>query len=198
LFAGLDEVAFFTNSIDTRTQGVEFVASYRQKRNGEGLNGSLAFTFNETKINNIQKTPDQLQTGANRTIALIDTISISLIETSQPRQKVVLSLGYKIKRWDASVRATYFGEVISWEKPAGANHRSQTFSGKTLVDVSVAYSLSKNLVFSVGSNNLFDVYPDKVFSNYNSFFNGQTPYTRNANQFGFNGASYYGNLTLKF
>lgn len=96
------------------------------------------------------------------------------------------------------MRINYFGPVTAWEKPANQPHRSQTFSGKTLTDVVLSYNLTKNITISAGGNNIFDVYPDRVFSNYASYFNGQTPFTRNANQFGFNGAYYYLNAVFNF
>jgi iron complex outermembrane receptor protein len=74
----------------------------------------------------------------------------------------------------------------------------QTFAGKNIFDISAVYEINKNITFSVGSNNFTDVYPDKVFINYASYTNGQVPYSRNVNQFGFNGAYYYGNLTISF
>jgi iron complex outermembrane receptor protein len=135
---------------------------------------------------------------------LIDTVSRALIETSQPHSKVLLSLGYQIGKLSLNLRSSYFGEVTAWEKlskpVAGTSnlHQSQTFGGKNLFDASVVYSLNKFLTVTLGGNNITNVYPDKVYSNYVSYSNGQVPYTRNANQFGFNGSYYYGNLTFKF
>ncbi len=50
----------------------------------------------------------------------------------------------------------------------------------------------------VGSNNITDVYPDKVLPTLAAYGTGQTPYNRNVNQFGFAGAFYYGSLTVRF
>lgn len=199
LFPGIQEISFFTNQISTRTQGIDLVTTFKHEFNeNNGFTASLALTLNKTQINSINATPSQLQEGTRTPVALIDTISISLIETSQPRNKVLLSLGYQWKKLNFTIRATYFGEVTAWEKPANLPHRKQTFGGKTLTDVVLNYNITKKLMLTLGANNLFDVYPDKVFANYASYFNGQTPYTRNANQFGFNGAFYYANLTFNF
>lgn len=199
LFPGIQEISFFTNQISTRTQGIDLVTTYKHEFNqNNGFTASLALTLNKTEINKIDPTPTQLQEGTARAIALIDTISISLIETSQPRNKVLLSLGYQWKKLNITVRTTYFGEVTAWEKPANLPHRKQAFAGKTLTDIVLNYNIGKKFMLTLGANNVFDVYPDKVFTTYASYFNGQTPYTRNANQFGFNGAFYYANLTFNF
>lgn len=195
----IKEITFFTNHINTRTRGIDFVTSFKHNFSAKsGLNASVAFTFNKTEIISQKPTPEQLQAGATAPVKLIDTVSISLIETSQPRSKVLGSISYQTGKFNMTTRATYFGEVIAWEKPAGLPHRSQTFSGKTLIDATVNYDITKKLSLTVGANNIFNVYPDKVLSSYASYSSGQIPYTRNANQFGFNGAYYYTTLNLKF
>ncbi len=201
LFPGIREITFFTNQINTTTKGVDLVTTFKQPVNkNSNITASLALTFNKTEITNSKPTPSELTAGAANpaAIKIIDTISISLIETSQPRTKILFSLGYQVKKFNASVKATYFGEVTAWEKPTGLAHRNQTFSGKTLIDLTATYAFTKRFSFTVGANNITDVYPDKVFSNYSSYSGGQIPYTRNANQFGFNGAYYYGSLSINF
>ncbi len=197
----IQEISFFTNHLSTKTTGIDFVTTFKHNFNEHNrLTASLALTANKTEISGVKETPSQLLVGAPnpKAILIIDTISRSLIETSQPRQKAILSLGYQMKKLNLTVRANHFGEVVAWEKPSGGFHRSQNFSEKTIFDVVITYNALKNLSVSVGGNNITNVYPDKVFSNYASYFTGQTPYTRNANQFGFNGAFYYVNATLTF
>ena len=95
-------------------------------------------------------------------------------------------------------RTSYFGAVTAYEKPAGRPHISQTFAGKTLNDFTLVYNPTQRFSFSFGANNVFDVYPDKVTATTAAYSNGEIPYTRNANQFGFNGAYYYVNATVNF
>lgn len=95
-------------------------------------------------------------------------------------------------------RATYFGKVAAWEKPSAAPHIRQEFGEKTLIDVSLAYSITEKLKVTIGSNNVTNQYPDKVLPTLSAYASGQTPYNRNVNQFGFAGAFYYANLTFNF
>jgi len=83
-------------------------------------------------------------------------------------------------------------------KPTGFPHLPQTFGGKTVLDASVGFNITKNIILTVGSNNMTNVYPDKVISTYSAYGTGQTPYNKNVNQFGLNGAFYYSSLTIKF
>jgi iron complex outermembrane recepter protein len=200
-FPGLQEVSFFTNNINTKTQGFEMVASYKQKLSGAGFNANVALSLNKTTITNRKAAPTQLQAGTATTVKLIDTISVALIETSQPREKLVVALGYRFKKIELTVRSTYFGSVTAWEKPTTGtfrNHRSQEFAAKNLFDFILSYDITKHFALSAGINNFTNVYPDKNRSDYAAYSAGQVSYTRNANQFGFNGSFYYANLTVKF
>ena len=205
LFTGFREITFFTNQINTKTKGIDLVVSYRNQFNSRNrLNASLALTVNETRITSAKGAPAALQQDTKLAVILIDTISRGLIETSQPHTKVLGSVAYQMGKVNVTLRGTYFGEVTAWEKLARPNpgtsnlHQSQTFSGKTVFDLSVGYAFTKLLTLTVGGNNITNVYPDKVYSNYASYTNGQVPYTRNANQFGFNGSYYYSTLQVNF
>ncbi|MEO0044558.1 MAG: hypothetical protein RL329_4006 [Bacteroidota bacterium] len=198
-FPGVQEISFFTNHLSTRTTGVDLVVSNKYMfDNNHILNTSIALTNSVTTIQKVKATPDSLTNGAIYNVLMIDTISRSLIETGQPRTKILVSVGYQAGKWNTNARLSYFGNVQAWEKPAGGFHRTQIFGAKTLVDLSIAYNLTPKMNITVGCNNIGNVYPDKVYSNYSSFFDGQTPYTRNANQFGFNGSFYYANVNVTF
>lgn len=199
LFPGISEVRFFTNHVNTRTKGVDFVTTFRHTFSPKNkFTASLALTFNETKIVSQKATPNLLQAGTTAKILMIDTVSISLIETAQPRQKALLSVGYQVGKLSLNTRVSYFGPVTAWEKPANKPHITQTFSAKSLVDIFATYNFKEKFIFAIGANNVGNVYPDKVSLNFASYSNGQIPYTRNANQFGFNGTFYYLNATVNF
>lgn len=196
---GIQVISFFTNQVNTQTQGIDIVSTFKTPIGlNSKLNISLGMTFNETKIKDIKNAPPQLQEGITTKIALIDTINIALIETAQPRQKVIFSANYSIGKLNLGARATYLGAVAAWEKPAGRFHIKQEFGAKTLLDASVGFNITQKILLTVGGNNITDQYPDKVLSTLTAYNNGQTPFNRNVNQFGFAGAFYYGSLTLKF
>ena len=213
----VEEIRFFTNAINTQTRGIDLVTTYKTEFSERSrLTGSLALTFNATEIADIAATPAALQEGTANTIRLIDTVSIGLIERAQPRQKVLFSLTYSLGKFSITPRASYFGAVTAFEKPANiarvaptpttpeiparyVKHISQEFGGKMLYDLALVYNPVKLISLTLGANNLTNVYPDKVDSRrFGSYSNGEIPYTRNAAQFGFNGAYYYTNLTLTF
>jgi iron complex outermembrane receptor protein len=196
---GIKEVAFFTNHVDTRTHGIDVVVSYKTNLTAsKKLSFNGAFTFNKTVINNEKAPPTALQNGALIPVRLIDTLSAGLIKTGLPQQKIIGSIDYATNKLNLTLRMTYFGKVTAWEKPPGLPHRSQTFGGKILTDLSGSYKLTSKLQISIGANNLLNVYPDKVNPNFASYNFGQVPYSRSGLQFGFNGRYSYLSAQLRF
>ena len=62
----------------------------------------------------------------------------------------------------------------------------QEFSAKTITDLSVSYELTRNFTFTIGANNLLDVYQDKHTHSGNVSL-GRFIYSRRVQQMGFNG-----------
>ncbi len=219
LFPGVREIRFFTNQIDTRTRGIDVVATYRIPLAGSNkLSVTIAGTHATTKVLRQRETPAALIAGAsaaNQAAPLIGLTAIELIEVALPRTKVLFSSNLDVGNFTLGARASYFGSVKAFSTglnkadsnvACDANNRCvQTFGGKTLVDLNLTYRFSESFSLTAGGNNIFDTYPDKWNAKRDgftgeaaSYSNGQTPYTRNAGQFGFNGAYYYLSANLNF
>ena len=218
LFPGVREIRFFTNQIDTRTRGIDVVATYKLDVGPGQLKLTLAGTHAETKVQSQRATPSQLVVGAsaaNQASSLLGLTAIELIEVAQPRTKILFSTNFETGGLTLGARATYFGDVKAFStglnaadsnvKCNAANRCVQTFSAKTIFDLNATYAFTDSFGATLGVNNLFDTYPDKWNNKRDgatgeaaSYSNGQTPYTRNANQFGFNGSYYYLTANVKF
>ncbi len=198
-FAGISEIRVFTNQLDTRTRGIDFVTTFKHSfTEKSSINASVALTTNETKVRNIKDSPTALQAGTAKKILIIDTVAISLIETAQPRQKLHGSVTYTYSKFNVNVRANHFGAVTAWEKSGTKPHIAQIFAAKTTLDVALSYNVTSKIGITLGANNVTNVYPDKVLSTLAAYTAGEIPYSRNVNQFGFNGAFYYANLNINF
>lgn len=219
LFPQSREIRFFTNQIDTQTRGVDVVATYKANiAQGQSLTVTLAGTHAETKVRRQRATPPAILVGASaaaQTVRLLGLTSTELIEVAQPRTKILFSANYGWNQLNLGVRASYFGNVKAFSiglsaadsnVACDANNRCvQTFRGKTITDLTLSYAFTERLSLTLGANNVLDVYPDKwkntrdgAVGQAASYSDGQTPYTRNANQFGFNGAYYYVTANVKF
>lgn len=219
LFPQSREIRFFTNQIDTRTRGIDVVATYKANVGpGQNLTLTLAGTHAKTDVQRQRDTPARILAGSSaaaQQIKLLGQTATELIEVAQPRTKVLASANYAVDKLNIGVRSSYFGNVKAFStglsgqdkdvKCDASNRCVQTFRGKAITDVTLTYAFTEQFSLTVGANNVFDVYPDKWknlrdgdIGQAASYSDGQTPYTRNASQFGFNGSYYFVTANVKF
>ena len=182
---------FWTNAVDTKTKGIDIVLTKRYKWGEGNGNISIAANFNENKVdgalhtnsvidqpvNNPSTTDPQNNNPANDlSVLLFDRVQRSRIENAQPKNKINLTANYTIKKFDVLVRAVRFGQTVllSATNPTATKSNGvywndvalgadQTFSAKITTDLVVTYRFCPAVSISVGANNLFDVYPDRIF-----------------------------------
>ena len=70
---------------------------------------------------------------------------------------------------------------------------NQHYDAKASADLSFTYTINKNMKFTFGGNNIFNVHP--TTQNPDETDNG---FKYESVQFGLNGASYFGRLYVKF
>ncbi|MBW8048866.1 MAG: TonB-dependent receptor [Cytophagales bacterium] len=187
---GAGAAQFFTNAVDTKTQGIDVVSSYYGNLGPGRLTATLAANFTETKVVGDIKAPDLLK---GKEDILYNREEISRIEVAQPNSKINLLLTYEVGKWYFLLRNTRFG-VVEYIDPKFES-RDQVFSPKIITDLSISYKFNNNLKLTIGANNILDVYPDKHehSENINS---GMFVYSRRVQQFGVNGAFYFAKMTL--
>ncbi len=145
------QAQFFTNAIDTSTDGFDLVAEHTTKWTGATLVMSGQLGFNQTKVKN-RHSQSPVLSGAQ----LFDDSQVTLIERGQPRQHHVIAADYTAGAWNLNTRANYYGEVQGQGFTAPF---IQTWEAKWLVDLSLRYSFTKRLSVGLGMNNVFDTYP---------------------------------------
>ncbi len=187
------QVQFFTNAIDTKTQGLDVVALYDVPFGDGTINLELASDFNKTLIKNRKSSSSILPASV-----LFDEAQVTLVEEGQPRQHHVVGATYRRDGWAAGLRFNYFGAVSGEGFTPGLK---QTWGGKWLTDASFTVPLRPDTVsLTIGALNLFDVYPDKWASpgpGVNPFpFLGFT-YGWETLPFGINGGYYYARVNLR-
>jgi iron complex outermembrane recepter protein len=180
---------FFTNAINTTTKGLDLVIDYTFALAGGNLNVSLLYNYNKNKVD------DQLNYIPSSFVGQEDVYygpqERSLIETNTPASKGTLALNYDIKKFSFLLRNTYFGEVTRNGFPFGVE---QKHAGKVVTDLTASYKITPEIMFAVGANNLFDVFPDvQVYDN--SYF-GVFKYA--PVQMGTTGAYYFARISCSF
>jgi iron complex outermembrane receptor protein len=186
---GANSARFFTNAIDTRTNGVDVAASYRVELDtDEDLRLHASYNNTRTKIVGTVATPLQL-VGFEQT--LFDRIERRRIDCGQPRDSFRLGGDWQRNRLGASLNLSRYGEFCSFTlNPAD----DQIFSPKWLTDAEVSYRVQDNLTVAAGAQNLFNVFPDRNIT-INSF-NGIQTFPSHS-PFGMNGRAIYARLLLK-
>lgn len=195
---------FFINGIDTRTEGLDIVASYRVPDFGAGrFTLTAGFNVNDTAI-----TDRRTFSGFNAQRLFARPESFRLTD-GQPSNKLNIGLDWDMAPFGASLRANRFGSVFlpigsnnDLTIPEGAAPGDVTLSPKWVVDLEARYTLMKRIQLAVGANNLLDEYPDRLpFGVVNGFDFGQNqaslPYSSQS-PFGFSGRFLYGRVSVEF
>nr|WP_315247843.1 TonB-dependent receptor [uncultured Flavobacterium sp.] len=189
LFAqyGAETGRFFTNAINTTTNGLDVVIDYDLNLGKGKLNLSLLYNYNDNKVD------DQLNNIPSLFVGQEDVYygpqERSLIETNTPKHKGTFAINYGLDKWNFLLRNTYFGEVTRDGFPFGG---IQKHGGKVVTDLTAAYKITPKIQFALGANNLFDIFPDRQIYE-NSYF-GVFKYA--PVQMGTTGAYYFGRLSL--
>lgn len=151
-------VQYFTNGLDTRTQGVDVTANLRVPVGMQGtldLTGVVNWTKNE--ITRVDPLPAVLQNSTEP--GIIDPVTQIGIEEERPDWRSTLTAEYSLGAFHALGRASYFGGFAS-AQPGFCDRCRDTYGGKTLFDAEVGYRFGQ-VALAVGIRNLFDTYPDQ-------------------------------------
>lgn len=183
---------YFTNAADTRTRGVDLVASGQYTLGAGELGLTLAWNWNDTEVTRLAPNPASLQ-QVDPGLQRIGRAELGRIQDGAPTSKGVLGLDYRFGAWDLRLGATLYGKYTTFNNTDPA--LDQTFGRELVVDVAAGYRFGNGLRLTVGADNVFDAYPDEVIPA--NSFNGILPYSTSA-PFGYNGAFYYARVDWTF
>ena len=144
----VDGVSFWTNAVDTRTQGFELVGTWRFRGMSWGeADLSASLHRNETEITN------------NRNPAFVRETQTMLITENQPKQRIGAGLDVRSARGvGARFRLNHIGSVMSpfiFEEPV-------KIEAAAVADVELDFEVGGRVRVAVGANNLFDKLPNKL------------------------------------
>ena len=185
---GVDgDVNYFTNGFNTRTKGIDAVANYRTRLLDGGLNLTLAYNYNESTV-----------TAFNPSV--ISAAQRFNIANLPPRHRLNASGNWQLGDFQMNARVNYYS---SWANEL--EYPGQRFGGKATADLDLSYTLAEHYTLTVGANNIFNTYPDRiapsvvnpVYALTNSLADGQI-YPRSGGPFGINGGFYYVRLRVTY
>jgi len=180
-------VSYFTNGLDTRTQGVDVVGSYRFPMQNGALNVTLAYNYNSSDVTDFVP-------------GVISQAQIDGIRHLAPNHRANLGASWTIGDFTLNGRENFY----SWWR-AEVDYPGQRFDARFTTDLDISYTLAEHYTLTVGANNIFDTHPEKIqaspsnpiYALTGSTADGQV-YPRSGGPFGFNGGFYYARLRIKY
>lgn len=194
---GANQGRFFLNAIDSKTRGVDVVASYNLITDNYGdVAFNLGFNYGKNQVTDIIAPPSELQGAGFDQDNLFSGNELRRFEVSTPRNKYNLSAVWTMDDWRATLRNTRYGET---QDPSDIAQRNEVLKPKWITDLDVAYAVTDNVSVSLGANNIFDVYPDPT----RDLVDDVTTFSRlfsysSFSPFGFNGRYVYGKIEMRF
>jgi iron complex outermembrane receptor protein len=204
-FGNIQGVQYFTNGLDTRTQGVDITADYKVPAGAGGtLDLTASINVTKTKIVHVDPLPQVLIDNGSSETGLLDSVTAIGIQDERPDWRGTFQANYTLGRFSSLGRVSYYGGFSS-AQPGFCDLCRDDYGGKGLVDAEIGYRFNA-VKLSIGVRNLFDTYPDQPKSpvvvddagdtakDFNDNF-GTFPWAA-ASPFGYNGRFVYARTEL--
>lgn len=206
-FPGTDGGRYFTNALDTDTEGLDFITSYDFDLADAGtLTATLAYNYSDTDITRIAPNPPELSSGGLNLLR-IGRVEAGRLQAATPQDKIILGTDWAIGDFTTRITSTRYGK---YKLLATNPLQDEVFDPEWVFDVSVSYQWNA-ATFTLGLENATDNYPEKLRQDLrvdaNGFvssgpldnsFAGILPYARGEAPFGFNGRFYYAKLNYQW
>jgi iron complex outermembrane receptor protein len=180
---GVSEAQFFANGVDTSTHGLDLVFSWKKTYDFGNIGATLVGNINDMKIDNVKNGDLDADTFFGKR-------EKAFLLASAPDSKFGLNLNYSKNKFDAGLAFTRFSKVVLVDYA----DEDDVYNPRLVTDLTLGYRINKSLKLSIGSNNLFNVYPTKQDEQGNTEAGGYW----DAVQMGFSGAYYYARLGFNF
>jgi iron complex outermembrane receptor protein len=191
-------VSVFANGLKTRTRGVDLVSTLPTTFDWGHVDWTLSGNYNKTEVTKINASPSELGDAA-----LYDATAIADLETASPKYRVNFVSQATLGKFGIKFQETLYGPSSSKAQGSDGVYYKNKVKTTPITDLELSYLPIKSVRISVGANNLFNEYPDKI--NPELFRLAQQDKDNSAvaqypsfSPYGFNGAYYYGKLSYNF
>ena len=176
---GLSDFRFFTNDLETRTQGIDLIAVWTPPALGGDASVSLVLNYTDTAV-----------TGVNRALLSADWVTdrVRNLEEAHPKSRWSLTVDQAAGPVRLRGRLSWYGAWFDYRD-------GFVYDGKPIVDVEAAWPLTDAVTLTLGGENALNTYPDenpKAADPSLGFWGGNL-YPPTA-PFGFSGGYYYARI----
>jgi iron complex outermembrane receptor protein len=192
-------INIFSNAVDTRSRGMEFVATLNESYGTYGrVDWSIAANYNKVDVIKINQAPTELMPQT-----LLDKTAISNLETASPKMRVNLGALWKIGNWTVNLREAIYGKSNNYDSEDGAVYHKNEIKTRAITDLEVGYKIDQAWSVAVGANNLFNLYPNGInpallADQRAALDNAAVAVLPSFSPFGINGGYYYVRANYKF
>ncbi len=204
-------LSFFSNVLDTKTSGVDWVTNYMSEFGWGTIDWLLAANYNKTEVTRAGRAP------GFETIPMFTAANISDIEHNNPKYRVNLAATFNWEKFSLTLRESIYGPQYSvaslsgYEQFAdqldlvtldGGQYYKQEIGSMALTGFDLSFKPNDAWTLTVGGDNIFNEYPDKIPSpvwDYDvaNYQNGNNEYLTGS-PIGYFGAKYYAKLSYRF
>jgi iron complex outermembrane receptor protein len=171
---------FFINGVDTKTEGIDLVSRYVWPSESIGrFEFVVAGNWNDTQVEKVPTTNVIAnicngQPPSCRPPVLFDRFNQLSFEEGTPDSKITASIDWSLPlggmNFGVNLKGTRYGEVVEPGLPSPAEINAGLLDARDLhiqpdwvVDLALnAKLMDEKLGFTIGADNLFDQYPDRV------------------------------------
>ncbi len=180
------QVRFFTNALDTTTNGYEIVATWRRKiAQDSGLSVNLGYARADNDVDRLATNP------AAPALPLLGTMALDLLTTAQPRDKLTAAA-----RIDAGAM-TFNADVVRFGRfKAISLVEEQAFSPVTTMDLTADIRVAPRFTLGLGVLNIGNAYPEKIVDR--SISQGGSYQYPEVGGLGTNGREYFARVSATF
>ncbi|WP_286235006.1 TonB-dependent receptor [Thalassotalea sediminis] len=202
--AHVDKAQVFLNAADTKTKGIDFIASYNTSLTVGELDLIIAANVTNTEVSKLYspKNSELHKLSVNEVFSQQD---ISIIEEWQPEDRISVMANFQRDNLKVNLAINRYG---SYTITDGSR---QKFGAEWLTDINIERKITPALSIVIGVNNVFDEMPDQntignshagtIVDEENNVIvesSGVFKYSRRSAPFGFNGKYYYAKLQYNF
>ncbi|MDE2810906.1 MAG: TonB-dependent receptor [Gemmatimonadota bacterium] len=196
----LQEVKFFSNDFDTRTQGIDLVLSWTRTWDTQSLSHiDVAYNWTRTTLEDFSqvRTRDEFLGKP-----LDESISFKLmtprreveLEEMNPEHRLVLTGSHQMGAWNGMLRPSYFSAWKACRFQDNSCGDLDAFDGGVIVDAEVGYTFADSYQLSVGAQNILDSVPEAAPEE----TAGQGNLRPESTPWDYNGAFWYTRLFVEF
>jgi iron complex outermembrane receptor protein len=198
-YPNVNVVQFYTNAINTRTRGVDGVLNGNWRWNKTRLGLTLAANFNRNALFGPIKTTDKISDTSKYTNTLFGIEERTALTNDQPKEKIISIVNISKGKFGLRLGNTFFGSTATAtiHRIPPIDTAYEFFSSRILTDLSINYTPISWMKITIGANNLFDVYPDRLKSA-RTIADWTYKYSYGATPFGCNGGYYYLEMSFNF